>query len=194
MLTLLNLVTWLKLRMRSQKRIANKSRGPSAAPSVFPQPSPLPIDRKSVIPNTHSTGSGLVLGHLLKGRPAPQNTWQKGPALNLWGRSWRPMRAQEVKPLLKERNIVKFIRLGRFRWAGPIAWMDEIIRNKILFGDIFGPSLRGRSMIRWQEGAAMTHQLAAAQNRDTQRRLISSLRYESLSPWWWWNWIKLNVT
>ena len=86
----------------------------------------------------------------------------------------------EIYSLYKEADVIRSIKVGRLRWAGHIARMEEQgMPRKLLEGEIYGTRRRGRPKLRWQDGVAsdartmlgIRNWKAAARDRDNWRRL-----------------------
>ena len=66
---------------------------------------------------------------------------------------WRKRFNRELYEMLKDSDIINFIKINRLRWAGHVAWMDdkEIIK-RILNSNPGGQRGRGRPKLRWIDG------------------------------------------
>ena len=100
---------------------------------------------------------------------------------------WKLRTNAELQMLYQEADLVRFIKVGRLRWAGHVARMtDDQIPKKLLNEQIHGTRPVGRPKLRWADGVAadarsilgIRNWKAAALNRDDWWRLLR----EALTP------------
>lgn len=107
--------------------------------------------------------------------------------------TWRRRKNQEVYDAFGENNIVQVIKLGRLRWAGHIARMnEEEMPRKLLTEHLYRTRRRGRPRLRWSDGVTadartilgVRNWMAAAQNRDDWRKLLveAKTRHRVVAP------------
>lgn len=97
------------------------------------------------------------------------------------GHVWRRRRNAELSELYGDIDIVKFVKLGRLRWAGHVARMgDSEIPKKMLTDELHGKRRVGRPNVRWEDSVSADARAllgarnwrAAASDRASWRRLI----------------------
>lgn len=97
---------------------------------------------------------------------------------------WRIRYNQELYELFNEPDVIKFIKMGRLRWAGHVARMEETRPAiRALQVDPGGQRQRGRPRARWEDEITddartmgVKNWMRAARNRDEWRRLIWTAR------------------
>ena len=63
---------------------------------------------------------------------------------------WRIRQNDELEAIIKEENIVRFIKSQRIRWLGHIERMqDTAIPKNMLYGKLYVTRRRGRPKMRW---------------------------------------------
>lgn len=97
------------------------------------------------------------------------------------GESWRLRSNQELSLLYNEMDVVRFIKIGRLRWAGHVVRMggDETPK-KVLEAQMFDKRRVGRPKMRWIDGVAndarsllgVRNWKLAAQNREDWRTML----------------------
>jgi len=69
---------------------------------------------------------------------------------------WRIRRNDELEAIIKEENIVRFIKCQRIRWLGHIKRMqDTAIPKKMLYKELYATRRRGRPKMRWVNAVSM---------------------------------------
>ena len=101
------------------------------------------------------------------------------------GNSWRRRTNREVYELYKDGDLMKYIKLGRLRWAGHVARMpEERIPRRVLDGRLYQNRGRGRPRLRWEDAVVRDARIllhtrnwrATAQDRANWRRLIEEAK------------------
>lgn len=101
---------------------------------------------------------------------------------------WRIRKNRELYDIYDEPDVVRFIKLGRLRWAGHVARMDEqAIPRKVIEEVIHRTRRAGRPRLRWADGVAadavgllgIHNWKAVARDRAKWRRLIEEARTHS---------------
>lgn len=99
------------------------------------------------------------------------------------GNAWRRRKNRELYQLYRDINVVRFIKLGRLRWAGHVARMgDREIPKRVITEELHGTRGVGRPRMRWLEGVAadarrilgVRNWITAAQDRENWRRLLEA--------------------
>jgi len=66
---------------------------------------------------------------------------------------WRIRNNQELYPLYDEKDIVKFCKLSRLRWAGQFMRQDDDdLARRVLHSEPGGKRPRGIPRLRWEDG------------------------------------------
>jgi len=73
-----------------------------------------------------------------------------GPVID--GGSWRIRTNQELYQLCGEKDIVKFCKFSRLRWAGHVIHQDDDLSRRVLLSEPGGKRPRGRSRLHWEDG------------------------------------------
>jgi len=74
-----------------------------------------------------------------------------GPVVDRGG--WRIRTNQELNQLYDEKDIVKFCKLSRLRWAGHVIHQDDDdLARRVLLSEPGGKRLRGRTRLHWEVG------------------------------------------
>jgi hypothetical protein len=69
---------------------------------------------------------------------------------------WRVRRNEELKTIIKEENIVRFIKCQRIRWLGHIERMqDTAIPKKMIYRQLYVTRRVGRPRMRWLDDVSM---------------------------------------
>jgi len=69
---------------------------------------------------------------------------------------WRIRRNDELEAIIKEENIVRFIKCQRIWWLGHIERMqDTAIPKKMLYGKLYATKQRGRPKMSWLDDVSM---------------------------------------
>ena len=71
-----------------------------------------------------------------------------GPVMD--GERWRIRTNQELYQQCGEKDIVKFCRLSRLRWAGHVIRQDDDLSRRVLLSEPGGKRPRGRPRLRWE--------------------------------------------
>lgn len=97
------------------------------------------------------------------------------------GDHWRLRKNQELLALYGDVDVVKFIKIGRLRWAGHVARMSpDQIPAKVMTGELHGTRRVGRPRVRWLDRVTADsrnllntpHWRTAAQDRNNWRKLL----------------------
>lgn len=97
------------------------------------------------------------------------------------GEIWRRRKNRELYDVFDNDDIVRVIKLGRLRWAGHVARMnDREIPKKILTEELHRARRVGRPRTRWRDGVDLDARnllnarnwIAAAQDRAVWQRLL----------------------
>ncbi|MXP61705.1 hypothetical protein FD744_25325 [Pantoea sp. Taur] len=95
--------------------------------------------------------------------------------------NWRRRTNNEICSIFNEKDVVLTMKLGRLRWAGHVARMNnEAIPKKLLTEPLHGTRRRGRPKLRWSDGVegdagnvlGVRNWMTAALNRDDWRKLV----------------------
>jgi hypothetical protein len=62
---------------------------------------------------------------------------------------WRIRRNDKLDAIIKEENIVRFIKCQRIRWLGHTERMQDTAIPKKMYGKLYATRRRGRSKMRW---------------------------------------------
>ena len=66
------------------------------------------------------------------------------------GEIWRIRNNEEIEEILKNEDIVRFIKAGRLRWIGHVERMSaDHAQKKIMISEMYGKRRRGRPRSRW---------------------------------------------
>jgi hypothetical protein len=84
---------------------------------------------------------------------------------------WRIRRNDELEDIIKEENILRFIKSQRIRWLGHIERMqDTAITKKMLYGKLYATRRRGRPKTRWLDDVSTDlRKMGRNEWRDTAR-------------------------
>jgi hypothetical protein len=68
---------------------------------------------------------------------------------------WRNRRNDELEAIIKEENIVGFIKCQRIRWLGHIERMQDTAIPKKMYLKLYATRRRGRPKMRWLNDMSM---------------------------------------
>jgi len=93
---------------------------------------------------------------------------------------WRIRRNDELEAIIKEDNIVRFIKCQKIRWLGHIERMqDTEIPKKMLYGKLYATRRRGRPKMRWLDDVStdlrkmgINERRDRARDREAWRRIV----------------------
>jgi len=93
---------------------------------------------------------------------------------------WRIRTYRELYQLYDEKDIVKFCKLSRLRWAGHVMLQDDDdLARRVLLSEPGGKRPRGRPRLRWEDGVkedvaklGCRNLTVAARNKKGWRKLL----------------------
>ncbi|XP_045492279.1 uncharacterized protein LOC123691743 [Colias croceus] len=105
----------------------------------------------------------------------------------LENRRWRTRYNHELYGMYKEPNVIKTIKLGRLRWAGHVARMDDNRAPlRLLDGKPDGRRNRGRPKLRWLDGVEqdlktidVKNWRTRAKDRDVWKKILDQAKAHS---------------
>jgi hypothetical protein len=100
-----------------------------------------------------------------------------GPVQDRGG--WRIRYNEELEELIKNEDIVRFIKACRISWLGHVERMsDYAMTKRILYGKLFSTRERGRPKNRWIDGVTMDlrKMKVMTQNRSVWRHVVKEAK------------------
>jgi hypothetical protein len=94
-------------------------------------------------------------------------------------RGWRIRYNEELEELIKNEDIVRFIKACRISWLGHVERMsDYAMPKRILYGKLFSTRERGRPKNRWIDGVTMDlrKMKVMIQNRSVWRHVVKEAK------------------